>query len=418
MAQPIEEDSVLQASLLRQRMEQEAVERQNVKSRRAAKAKSIVITFGRFNPPTTGHAEMFRQLMAHANHLKAEALVFPTVSQDPKKNPLPFDVKVDYLERMFPQLNFNNNSAVRTPFDALLALSKMGYDDVYIIVGSDREPEFRQFAKYITPKRKKDTDIVLQKYEIIPSSDKRSSRTISASKLRAAAADNDFATFRKGTPTSRLDIVKALYKDVREYMGLKESRQRGFLMYGSRTLAETVNELTTMKELTARDILLNSPRYVKLLESKLPFALMVTNESYVTIRHIHGLLESAKVTPTIFMGTPRTRVMNEDSVKIMTTQGLIKRGLARDVVEVATAGVMLQHMIRLLEADQQKTDVGLKAPSEVERIKATQKQQEISLKSRQAQEILQAKQRELAKKTRDDMNKIKTGEKPAGSPAK
>jgi hypothetical protein len=70
----------------------------------------------------------------------------------------------------------------------------------------------------------------------------------------------------------------------------------------------------------------------------------------------------------------------------------------------------------VVEAD--KTEVGVKTPTEVDHLKANQKQQEIMLKSRQAQELLQAKQRELSKKTRDDMNKIKTGEKPTSSATK
>ena len=171
-----------------------------------------------------------------------------------------------------------------------------------------------------------------------------------------------------------------------------------------------------MREVTPRDVLLGTPAYRALLDSKRPFAVNVSEESYVTIRHIHGLIERAGVAPVVCVHTRRARVVSEDRVQRMTTLGLIKRGLARDIVEVATAGHMIKRMVQILEAEGgTKTEVGNKPPSEVDRIKATQKQQEISLKSRQAQEILQAKQRELAKKTRDDMNKIKTGEKPTSS---
>jgi hypothetical protein len=66
----------------------------------------------------------------------------------------------------------------------------------------------------------------------------------------------------------------------------------------------------------------------------------------------------------------------------------------------------------LHEADTSRPPGAPKQPTEVDRLKDTQKQQLILTKARQANELLQAKQRELAKKSRDDMNKIKTGDKP------
>lgn len=389
--------------------------------------KGIVIAFGRFNPPTTGHALLLDFVKKEANKRGADVMIFPSQTWDqvtPRtrvqpKNPLPFDVKVDFLERLFPGTPFNDDTRIKTPVDALAACSLAGYDRVWAVVGSDRVQDFIILRKYVKPKGKRGQDIILKEFTVIAvpgnrDPDAEGVSGMSASKMRAAAVANDFDTFRQGVP--KPGLARQLFNAVRDYMKITESKQHGFLLYGPKTLAEAVNEFTTATELTPRDILLNSPRYVKLLSSKLPFAIDVTNESYVTIRHIHGLLESAAVVPTVFLYQGRERVMNEDRVKTMTTAGLLKQGLARDVVEVASAGRMIQSMIDLFEAE--KTEVGLKTPTEVDRIKATQKQQEISLKSRQAQELLQAKQRELAKKTRDDMNKIKTGEKPSGSPAK
>jgi hypothetical protein len=393
--------------------------------------KSIVIAFGRFNPPTTGHRALLDFVKKAAAQRKADVLVFPSQSHDevtPRtrvqpRNPLPFDVKVDFLERLFPDVNFSSDTRIKTPIDALAACSLAGYDNVYAVVGSDRVKDFEILKKYVKPKGRRGQDIILKTFEVIAvpgnrDPDAEGVSGMSASKMRAAAVANDFDTFRQGVPKPAL--ARQLFKTVRDYMKITESvqSQRAFLLYGpaAAELAEAVLEHTTMQALTPRDILLNSPRYVKLLSSKLPFAIDVRNESYVTIQHLHGLLESAEIVPTVYVYQKRARIMSEDNVHRMTTVGLLKRGLARDIVEVVTPGMMIQSMIALMEAD--RTEVGLKTPSEVDRMKANQKQQQIMLKTRQAQELLQAKQRELAKKTRDDMNKIKTGEKPAGSPAK
>jgi hypothetical protein len=390
--------------------------------------KGIVIAFGRFNPPTTGHRLLLDFVKKEAAKRKADVLVFPSQSHDvvtPRtrvqpKNPLPFDVKVDFLERLFPDVNFSSDTRVKTPVDALMACSMAGYDRVWVVVGSDRVADFMVLSKYVKLKGKKGTDIILKEYGVIPvpggrDPDAEGVAGMSASKMRAAAVANDFETFRQGV--SKPALARHLFNTVRDHMKLTESTQtqRAFLLYGPATagLAEAVQEHTTMLTVTPRDILLNSPRYTKLLSSKLPFAIDVRNESFLTIQRVHGLLESAEIVPTVYVYDKHSRIMSEDSVNQLTTVGMLKRGLARDVIEVVTPGRMIQSMIDIME-----TDVRLKPPSEVDRLKANQKQQEIMLKSRQAQELLQAKQRELAKRTRDDMNKIKTGEKPAASPTR
>ena len=47
--------------------------------------KKVSFTFGRFNPPTTGHEKLIKALAAQGGTI----MVFPSQTQDPKKNPLP-----------------------------------------------------------------------------------------------------------------------------------------------------------------------------------------------------------------------------------------------------------------------------------------------------------------------------------------
>lgn len=422
------------AELALARALQEAEEKAARQSRDARSGKGIVIAFGRFNPPTVGHALLIDLVKREAAKRHADMLIFPSQTQDTvtlrsrvaPKNPLPFLEKVDFLEELFPGVPFSDDVRVKTPIDAVAACSFAGYDRVWAVVGSDRAADFMAFSKFIKPRGIKGQDIILKEFGIIPvpgnrDPDSEGVAGMSASKMRAAALVNDFEAFRKGVPTNRIDIAQRLFRAVEKHMGLRESAQYGFLLYGPQVagLSEAVQEHTTMVALTPRDISLQSPRFVKQLSSKLPFVIDVRNESYVAIKHLHSLLEAANITPLVYVHAGRGRVVSEDAVLHMTTAGLIKRGLTRDVVEVATAGQMIQHMIGIMEAmggeGKGTTEVGLKTPSEVQRLQATQKQQDLMTKQRQAQELLAAKQRELAKKTRDSMNKIKTGEKPTSS---
>ena len=66
-----------------------------------AKGKKAVFTFGRFNPPTTGHAKLVDRLQKVSKQLKGDALLFTSHSNDKKKNPLNHKQKTMYLKKFF-----------------------------------------------------------------------------------------------------------------------------------------------------------------------------------------------------------------------------------------------------------------------------------------------------------------------------
>ena len=61
----------------------------------------MIFTFGRFNPPTTGHEKLIQKVasVAGTNPFR----IYPSQSQNPKKDPLPFALKVAYMRKMFPR---------------------------------------------------------------------------------------------------------------------------------------------------------------------------------------------------------------------------------------------------------------------------------------------------------------------------
>ena len=67
--------------------------------------KTLTTAFGRFNPPTTGHEKLFKfaKDQAQGGDLK----IYPSRSQDNKKNPLDVDMKVSYMRKMFPDFEDN-----------------------------------------------------------------------------------------------------------------------------------------------------------------------------------------------------------------------------------------------------------------------------------------------------------------------
>ena len=57
--------------------------------------KKAVLTFGRFNPPTSGHELLISKVVGEAKKRKADNFVFASHSQDKRKNPLDSKTKTN-----------------------------------------------------------------------------------------------------------------------------------------------------------------------------------------------------------------------------------------------------------------------------------------------------------------------------------
>ena len=88
-----------------------------------AKDKVVVFAFGRMNPPTEGHSKLIKMVMVVAKNEKAMPMVFPSKTEDNKKNPLSFRTKVKVLTDVFGDI-INTNKSIKTPFDVLDYLNK------------------------------------------------------------------------------------------------------------------------------------------------------------------------------------------------------------------------------------------------------------------------------------------------------
>ena len=63
--------------------------------------KKVVFTFGRFNPPTTGHEKLIDKVKSVAG--SDDYRIYPSQSQNQKKDPLPYSKKIAYMRKMFPK---------------------------------------------------------------------------------------------------------------------------------------------------------------------------------------------------------------------------------------------------------------------------------------------------------------------------
>ena len=193
---------------------------------------TVVFTFGRFNPPTTGHEKLINKVasVAGSNPFR----VYPSQSQDPVKNPLPHSLKVAYMRQMFRKFRKNiiADKAVKTAIDCATKLHADGFKNIIMVVGSDRVQEFNELLTRYNgkPDRKGNILYEFDSVKVVSAGDRDPDAEdvtgMSASKMRAAAADGDKDAFMTGLPSGFKNGDK-LYRDVRKYMGIREERDMG-----------------------------------------------------------------------------------------------------------------------------------------------------------------------------------------------
>lgn len=185
---------------------------------------TISITFGRFNPPTVGHEKLLAKVAREAKANGGEYRIYPSRSEDPKKNPLDAGTKIKYMRMAYPD-HANaivDNGDMRTIFDVLTALDSDGYSSVNIVVGGDRVSEFNSLAqKYNGELYTFDEIKVTSAGERDP--DAEGVEGMSASKMRKAAAEDDFDAFSQGTPEGLgKDGSEKLFLTLRQAMKVEE----------------------------------------------------------------------------------------------------------------------------------------------------------------------------------------------------
>ena len=183
--------------------------------------KKIVFTFGRYNPPTTGHAELINYTVRLAQKKGADHRIYTSQSHDPSKNPLSPRQKMTFLRQIFPGVNFVDDPSMKTAFAIAKKLANEGYEDVTFVVGEDRVREFSvQLGKYVKPRTDKDFDpkkhYPFKHFQVVSSGARK--KGISGTDLRAAVRRGDFATFAKASAARDRKMAREIFAATRSQL--------------------------------------------------------------------------------------------------------------------------------------------------------------------------------------------------------
>jgi hypothetical protein len=189
-----------------------------------AGTKHVTFCFGRMNPPTIGHKQVFDTMQSQGGEMK----IFVSQSQDKKKNPLDYGTKIKFIKEMFPQYakDVVENAALNTIGKVASYLHEQGYNAVTFVAGSDRLEDMKSLlTQYNGVEGKAHGFYKFDVIDFVSSGDREDGAEgvagVSASGARAAAANNDFKGFQEATGAG--ELAKPLFAAVRKAMGINES---------------------------------------------------------------------------------------------------------------------------------------------------------------------------------------------------
>ena len=247
-----------------------------------AKQQTAVFSFGRLNPPTTGHQKLLQKIIQTSKQQAGYACLYVSHSQDPKKNPLTAKQKVAYIKKMFPkearQIEIKEDTGIRNAIDAATALHGY-YENLVMVVGSDRVRDFKTLLNKYNGVESKHGYYKYNNIQIVSAGerdpDSEGVAGMSASKMRAAAASGDYESFSLGLPS---DFVqgKGLFKDIRLGMNIREQ------LKPFKPIVE-MNNMELIREQYFQNLIYNIGDWVKDVKTGVIGEVVKRGTNYVTL---------------------------------------------------------------------------------------------------------------------------------------
>ena len=265
---------------------------------------TLTLGFGRFNPPTLGHEKLLTKIKDTAE--EGEYTIYPSHSQDNEKNPIGAEEKVLFMKKLFPDHSSNivYDQSIRTIIDALKNADTAGYSAINLVVGSDRQKEFEGLAnKYNGQLYNFDAINVISAGERDP--DAEGVEGMSASKLRALAADGDFEAFKKGLPkAAKGTVAQELFNTVQKSIGKKAVTKEGIQLW---RIAPKFDFKSLRENFVAGNIFnigslvenLNTGLIGRILRKGTNYVIAVTNEGIMFKSWINDLTEAKVVSGVV-----------------------------------------------------------------------------------------------------------------------
>ena len=189
-----------------------------------AEEKHITFCFGRMNPPTIGHGQVFETMAG----VGGDYNIFVSQSQDKKDNPLDYATKIKFIKLIHAKYakHVVQDPTLNTVVKVASYLYDQGYRHATFVAGSDRLPAMSKLLNdYNGVEGKSHGFYKFETLDFKSSGDREDGAEgvagVSASGARAAAANSNMEEFIKATGAGQ--YAEELYNAVRQGMGIKET---------------------------------------------------------------------------------------------------------------------------------------------------------------------------------------------------
>lgn len=218
---------------------------------------TVVIGWGRMNPPTVGHLKLVNKMKELALDTQCPARLYLSHSVDKKnecKNPLPYESKIKWATLAFGELVDVVNTDSKTIMAVLHDLYAEGFKHIIYVGGEDRiggEGDITELiSKYNGYPAKENMfyefdSIVFENAGHRDENSDDITEKASASYARQLAIEGDFETFKLVEPLTP-DLAAQLFKELRTAMRVQESSRKQIIKNLNKIFeeAERLNEAT------------------------------------------------------------------------------------------------------------------------------------------------------------------------------
>lgn len=238
---------------------------------------TLILSFGRMNPPTIGHAKLWNKLESLAQEYNGDALLCLSKSQDKKKNPLDFNTKSRIIQQYVDEMGVNILVEDESTFADKAANIYMilpqiyregQYKNIIFVCGSDRLEDFQSLKAYNgKPAKNEKLYYEFDSIEIESSGERDADSDDAASKasaslVRSLATEGDFDTFLQFMPDggSNEGLAREVYDSIREAMGVEklteatrmnkhQSHLEDIIVDGEEGFRELLDKIDSMKSI-------------------------------------------------------------------------------------------------------------------------------------------------------------------------
>ncbi len=185
-----------------------------------AEKKQITFCFGRMNPPTIGHKQVFKTMANQGG----DYMIFLSQTQDKKDNPLDYKTKTDFIKLIHPE--YADHLVVDTSLNTVMKVASylysLGYKEATFVAGSDRLDQFRKIlTDYNGVEGKGHGFYRFEPLNFESSGDREDDapgvKGVSGTKAREAAAAGNLEKFQEATGAG--EYAEALFNAVRQGLG-------------------------------------------------------------------------------------------------------------------------------------------------------------------------------------------------------